>query len=54
MPSSLEKGVEGVIDVGGPTKVVLSQAFFDFFSYSRISVQFPCLVLCKPSIWPYK
>lgn len=28
-----EVGVEGVVDAGGPTKAVLSRAFFDFFNH---------------------
>lgn len=31
-------GVEGVVDAGGPTKAVLSRAFFDFFNHSGVSV----------------
>ena len=49
MPGSLEKGLEGVIDVGGLTKAVLSRALSDFFSYSRVSELYICCLLLEPS-----
>ena len=48
MPGSSEKGLEGVIDVGGPTKAVLSRAFSDFYSYSGVSELYICCLLLEP------
>ena len=45
-----EVGVEGVVDAGGPTKAVLSTAFFDFFNHSGVSTIPHTLIL---SYYPF-